>query len=49
MLRNTGGNYIEGNITCDKNYVPIEPTQFKGSSEEISISVDGSLLRPGES
>lgn len=49
MLRNTGGNYIEGNITCDQNYVSIEPSHFKGSAEEVSVTVDGSLLKPGES
>ncbi|MDD4615123.1 MAG: stalk domain-containing protein, partial [Caldisericia bacterium] len=49
VLRNTGGNYIEGNISCDQDFVTIEPTHFKGSSEEITISVKGSSLEAGKS
>jgi sugar lactone lactonase YvrE len=48
VLRNTGGNYIEGNITCDQDFVTIEPTHFKGSSEEVSLTVKGDSLEAGK-
>ncbi|MCE5223149.1 6-bladed beta-propeller [bacterium] len=48
LIHNEGGSLLEGKITSDNPNLVITPTSFKGSNQEVTVSINGSGLEAGK-